>query len=371
MSATSWPGWQDRPGSGVLHLDVAAGGRSSLATLTAVTDHARLEAEVGVYVAEDRASGVLRSLRTDLAGLLGVPEGGVAFVESATRALDVLLGSWKLAGDGRVGVAPSEWGPNLEAFAARGLVPEVLAVDAMGRLDLAALEQRLADDPPVVVHLVHVAPHRGLVQPVAGAGAVCRRYRVPLWVDAAQALGHVSAAAGAHAVYGTSRKWLCGPRGVGFLGVDEECWGDLRVPGSGRRHPGASPVLALESGDAHVAGRVGLAVAVREFLSAGPDRVAARLDMVGDLCREALAGVDGWRLIAASPEGAITSMVPSKGQDVSMTRARLVTDHGIVTSAVPPWRAPADLVQPVLRVSPHVDCTTEDIQRLAAALGHD
>jgi len=371
VSALSWPGWQDRPNSAVVHLDATAGGRSSLATLAAVADHARLEAEVGVYVAEDRASDVLAGLRTDLAGLLCVADGGVAFVESATAALDVLLGSWRLAGQGRVAVAPSEWGPNLEAFAARGLVPELLAVDGAGRLDLAALEQRFAADPPDLVHLVHVAAHRGLVQPVAEAGELCRRHGVPLWVDAAQAVGHLSSLAGANAVYGTSRKWLCGPRGVGFLGVDEGSWGELSVPRASRRPPSRSPVRALESADAHVAGRVGLTVAVREFLNAGPDRVAARLDLVGELCRELLAGVDGWRFVTAAPAGAITGMVPTNGQDVWSTRARLIADHGIVTSAVLLWRAPGELTQPALRVSPHVDCTSEDIRRLAGALAED
>jgi hercynylcysteine S-oxide lyase len=53
------------------------------------------------------------------------------------------------------------------------------------------------------------------VQPVAAAAALCRAAGVPLWVDAAQALGHVDAACGADAVYATSRKWLTGPRGVG------------------------------------------------------------------------------------------------------------------------------------------------------------
>ena len=45
--------------SGLLHLDSAAVGRSSKATLEAVADHARLEAELGGYVAEDRAAAQL------------------------------------------------------------------------------------------------------------------------------------------------------------------------------------------------------------------------------------------------------------------------------------------------------------------------
>jgi pyridoxal 5-phosphate dependent beta-lyase len=371
VTAAWCSGWQRRPDTPWLHFDSAAAGRSSLATLTAAAEHARLEAEVGAYVAEERAADILTALRADLSGLLGVPAEGMAFVESATAALASLLQAWPLPTGARVGVTPSEWGPNLEAFTARGLVPEQLTVDVTGRLDLEALVRRLTDDPPALIHLVHVAPHRGLVQPVAEAGAVCRRLGVPLWVDAAQAVGHVPSGAGADAVYGTSRKWLCGPRGVGFLGIDDRHWDSLRVPPAGLGRLDQSPVRLLESSESHVAGRVGLAVAVREFLAAGPDRVAAHLDEVGRMSREALMGVKGWRLVGAGHVGAITALAPTDGQDVSSRRARLMADHRILISASPPWRTPGELTQPLLRVSPHVDCTREDLVRLSAALAED
>ena len=79
--------------------------------------------------------------------------------------------------------------------------------------------------PPAAVHLTQVTSHRALVQPAAAAAAICRAAGVPLWVDAAQALGHVDTAWGADAIYGTSRKWLTGPRGVGVLGVAAQ-WQD-------------------------------------------------------------------------------------------------------------------------------------------------
>ncbi len=60
-----------------------------------------------------------------------------------------------------------------------------------------------------------------LVQPVAEAASICRRAGVPLWVDAAQALGHVATSCGAAAMHAVSRKWLTGPRGVGILAVAE------------------------------------------------------------------------------------------------------------------------------------------------------
>ena len=92
-----------------------------------------------------------------------------------------------------------------------------------------------------MVHLTQVTSHRGLVQPVAEAAALCRAAGVPLWVDAAQALGHVDTACGADAIYATSRKWLTGPRGVGVIGVAEPWWDRLKISASGPVRAAARP----------------------------------------------------------------------------------------------------------------------------------
>ena len=210
-AAADWGWWRERrlPG-GPLHLDTAAAGRSSLATLAATAAHAEREATTGAYVAQEEAEPLLAQGRADLARLLGVPDGGVAFVPSAQAALDTLLAIWPLHEGDAVAVVPCEWGPNLDAFAARGLRISELPAHGDGAVDLAALERMLAGDtpggPPAAVHLVQVTSHRGLVQPVAEAAALCRAADVPLWVDAAQALGHVDTACGADAIYATSRK---------------------------------------------------------------------------------------------------------------------------------------------------------------------
>ena len=93
----NWGEWRAaRPPTEVLHLDSASSGRSSLATLSATSQHAMTEAELGGYVAEERAEPHLAALRRDVAGLLGTDDEGVAFVESATAALEVLLQVWPL-----------------------------------------------------------------------------------------------------------------------------------------------------------------------------------------------------------------------------------------------------------------------------------
>lgn len=365
-----WSYWRARrPATSTLHLDTAAAGRQSVATLDATAAHARLEAEVGAYVAQERATGVLDGLRADLAGLFDVPPGGVVFVESGTAALAALLRAWPFPDGGAVGVVPAEWGPNLGLLEWHGLRPVHLETDAAGRVDLDALQRRLRDDPPALVHLTQVTSHRALVQPVADAAALCRAAGVPLWVDAAQALGHVDVACGADAVYAPGRKWLAGPRGIGVLAVAERHWHTLKVLRNEMVGDDMPPVRHLESQEAHIAGRIGLATAVREYLADGPASIIGRLDDIGRATRAALATVPGWALAGTQEaSGALTAIRPTAGQDVRATRALLLDEHDILATAAYPERAPLDMREPLLRISPHVDCTAADLDRLAAAL---
>jgi pyridoxal 5-phosphate dependent beta-lyase len=374
VDAYDWGTWRAaRPGRAVLHLDTASAGRSSLATLAAMARHARLEAETGGYVAEEDARASLETLRHQLAGLMGTDADGLAFVESATAALVALVRAWPLAPGATVGVAPSEWGPNLEILEHHGLKTTPLEVDGAGVLDLDVLETRLRLDPPAVLLVDEVAAHRGLLQPTAEVVALGRAYGVPVWVDAAQAVGHVPLAGG-DAVLATSRKWLTGPRGVGMLAVASPYRDDLHVLRPAK-HPGWPTVHHFESGEAHVAGRVGLAAAVREYVEAGPELVTDRLAEVGRLTREAVATVSGWAVAhPEAPAGATTSLVATAGQDVERSRAGLLDEHAILTTACLPWRAPLEMTPggpdaaPLLRLSPHVDLTDEDLERLCRAL---
>jgi hercynylcysteine S-oxide lyase len=365
-----WTTWaQQRPPARGPFFDNAAAGRSSTAVLAATAGHARLEATVGAYVAQEQAAAVLSAGRSALAGLLGVEAAGLAFTESGSAARRALLAAWPLADGDTIAVVPSEWGPNLEALSDRGLRIAELAVHGDGQVDLEQLDRFLASSPPAAVHLTHVASHRALVQPVAEAARICQAAGVPLWVDAAQALGQVDTATGADAVYSTSRKWLAGPRGVGLLGIARPWWDKLTTRVPAMALAGTPPVQLLESQEAHVAGRVGLSLAVREHLDLGPAAVWPRLRMVGRATRLALAGLPGWQVVdPADAPGAITALRPTAGQDLAATRRRLIDDHGIATTVASPARAPREMREPFLRISPQVDCSAADLAQLRAAL---
>ncbi|MFF1573945.1 aminotransferase class V-fold PLP-dependent enzyme [Leifsonia sp. NPDC058292] len=357
----------------LLHADSAAAGRTSRAVQTRIAEHLAEESIRGGYVAEASVADELALLRARLGSLLGgFTASDVTFTESSSNAIAQLIAAFpRLTPGSEVWATRSEWGPNVAAFGDYGLRINWLDTDASGVLDLDALEAKLQLGRPAAVHLVAMTSHRAIVQPLSEAASLCDRYEVPLIVDAAQALGQIDIEPGAAAIYGTGRKWMCGPRGVGYLAVREPWQSSLRpvAPALSKENwPGDDrPISRLGSREAFIAGRVGLATAVDEYLELGPERIRERLQAIGSALRNALSDVAAWELSdAGNAPGAIVALKPRQtGTDVPGAAATLLR-RGVLATACPWHRAPADMHGGyILRFSPHVETTTEDIEAIA------
>ncbi|GGC69107.1 aminotransferase class V-fold PLP-dependent enzyme [Hoyosella rhizosphaerae] len=353
-----------------IHLDSAAAGRMSDAVRLGISAHLDCEAQLGGYVAHEAANKIIDRGRADLGALCGLPPASIAFTESAVASLTSLLVQLQLPRNSVVAVLPNEYGLNVRLFNMFGFDVQTLpVVDSLGRADVDAVRAALIALNPRLVHLCQIASSRGIVQPTAEIVSVCRELRIPVVVDAAQGFGHVECDVGADAIYGTSRKWLCGPRGVGFIGVRPESVeaGVLSV----------QPEL-LESQEAYIAGRVGLSIAVREHHKLGPEKVRERLHAVGALVRDRLDGVAGWRVVEPAEErSSLTTLLPPQGwidarvlevRNALIQPATSEESTAVVTTFAGPERAPLSPAPATLRVSAHVDVTDDDLDVLADLL---
>ena len=357
-----------RPVAG-LHLDSAACSRQSFVVIEATAEHARFEAEVGGYVAAEAATPVLDAGRAAVAALCGMPVAEVVFTTGSLNALDLLLGSWP-AESRTLACLPGEYGPNLAVMSAHGFTVRTLPTLDDGRLALDDAAYQLDADPPDLVHLTPVASHSGVVQPLAMMAKLCGELGLPLVVDAAQALGLVDCAVGADVTYSSSRKWIAGPRGVGFLAVRPDLTERLH-PRLAAPEWGAAFTVAqqLEFGEANIAARVGFSVALGEHLAYGPEAVRARLAELGGVSRTVLADVPGWAVVEEVEElSAITTLAAVDGADPRAVREWLLAERRILTTYAGVERAPRELTAPVLRISPHADTTSEDLETFAEAL---
>ncbi|MEV0999342.1 aminotransferase class V-fold PLP-dependent enzyme [Nonomuraea sp. NPDC050202] len=425
------------------HLDAAGCNVPSDRVLDAMTAHLRLERERGGYGAvpdltaarsaltalvgprpDDGASGdapvrpggaaagpgrVPVGPGGVAAGPAGVAAGAghVAFLESGTAAMAALLGGWRLGPGSRVGCARTEYGSTLMLLrrlaARRGWRLVELPVDGDARIDPDGVRARLASGLDLVV-VSHLGSHHGVVQPAPEIGALCRAAGVPFVLDVCQSLGHVEVrGAGATAYVGTSRKWLAGPRGVGFLivpgltpamdapaptlsghlwsdlppepgGVWDEPWpegGGRARGGEASQWAGVVPVegaARYESSEGPIAARVGLGVAAQEHHVLGPAAVHAHLADLGRTARGLLDGAGGWRVAEPLDEpSALVTLTPPPGDTAERAAAR-AAEASLLVGVVPTARAPLHLREPVLRVSPPPGTPLDTLQALARIL---
>ncbi len=99
---------------------------------------------------------------------------------------------------------------------------EILAVDEKGRIDLEALETKLANGPKTLVSLMHGNNEIGNLLDLEKVGNLCREHEAFFHSDTVQTLGHFPmslknlpvdfATASSHKFHG--------PKGVGFLYID-------------------------------------------------------------------------------------------------------------------------------------------------------
>ena len=344
-----------RPPVAGVHVDSAACSRQSLTVIDASAQHARHEAEVGGYVAAEAAAPALEAGRAAVRALTGMADAEVFFTTGSNHALDILLESWP--GERTLACLPGEFGPNLAIMEHHGFEIRELPVDEFGRLDMGAVGAALATDLPALVHFTVLGSHSGIVQPAHDMATACRAHGIPIVVDAAQGFTHLDLGdVGADAIYSSSRKWTAGPRGVGMLAT----------------RPGFLPEYPrrrLAHTETNIGLHVGYSLALGEHVALGPSAVQSRLREVGATTRAALDHVAGWRTREHADEpSAITTLRPPDGVDPMEVRARLIAEHAIVTTYLGTERAPREMHQPALRISPHIDVTEDDLAILAAAL---
>jgi pyridoxal 5-phosphate dependent beta-lyase len=350
MSAQAW--MNDRVPTDRTHLDVAAAGRPSEAVLAAQVAHLRAEAEIGAYVAETRAQPEIERGRAALAAMVG--GGDVFFADGAGSAFVTLLDAWPLSPGDRIGTLPGDYRSNALVLADRaathGWELVDLPVDDLGRVT----------DVPDGLHLLtlpQVPSQIGTAQPVDDLLAS----GVPLILDVAQSLGQVEVPRGAAAYVGTGRKWLCGPRAVGF-GVVAPEWHERLRPPPRLSALDLEGIRRYDSYDPHVAGRVALSLAAATWSPA----LLPVIQAASGAARVLLECAGGWQVVerVEEPTGITTLRHPTA--DPVAVRARLI-EEGFVVSAVPVTRS-ADLTAPVLRVSTAAWVTPPDLEALAEAL---
>jgi selenocysteine lyase/cysteine desulfurase len=376
------PGCRDR-----IHLNNAGAALMPQPVLRALTQHLEREAAIGGYEAADEAEPRVRETYELIGRVVGAPARNVAIVENATVAFNQAISAFDFHPGDRIVTTRTDYPSNQLAYLslARRMGVETVRADDLpeGGVDPESL-RRLAGDPRTrLVALSWVPTNSGLVQDASAIGAVCAELGVPYLIDACQAVGQLPvdvAALRCDFLGGTARKFLRGPRGIGFLYVSDRMLergafplfvdmrgADWTDPDAFRLADGARRFENWEYAYALV---LGLAEAARYALDVGPPGVE-RARQLARLLRERLAQIPGVRVLDRGRERCAIVTVDVKGKDAAQVKLDL-RKRGINTSSADRQSGVLDMdekgARTALRFSPHYYNTEDELDTAAAAL---
>lgn len=301
----------DTPGvNHVTHFNYAGSALPAKSVLDTVVRHLITEATIGGYEAAAQANDRIEAAYTSIATMLNASPDEIALVENATRGWDMGVYAIPFKKGDRVLTTSWEYASNMVALVQLqkhfGIEIDVVPNAESGEIDLDALTQAL-QQPTAGVFITHVPTNGGLVQPAEEIGVLIRQHQPDAWyvLDACQSAGQLPIdveAIQCDILSATSRKYLRGPRGAGFVYVRKARIqhmepplldlhaADLISPTEFVIRPDAR---RFENWESYVAGRLGLGAAVDYALELGLDNIWDRVRDQGALLRENLLRIDG------------------------------------------------------------------------------
>ena len=378
----------DTPGcTQCLHLNNAGAALPPAVVRDAVVAHIAREAEIGGYEAADEAAERIQGTYDAVAALIGAAARNIAVVENSTVAFAQALQAFDFRPGDVIVTSRADYVSNqlmyLSLSRRAGVQVRRAADLPEGGIDPESVRGLLAGERVRLVTVSWIPTNSGLVQAAGAVGAVCRAAGVPYLIDACQAVGQVAidvGTLGCDYLAGTARKFLRGPRGVGFLFVSDDALarGDhpLFVDMRGalwteqddfQLFDGARRFENWEFSHALV---LGLGAAARYSAAVGAAGMARARALAAQL-RERLATIPGVRVMDRGRERGAIVTVATDGREPADLKERLRARR-INTSVSDRDDAVIDMdekrVTSVLRFSPHYYNAEEELETAALAL---
>jgi len=380
---------EDTPGCAKqIHFNNAGSGLMPRVVLEAITAHLNREANFGGYESADDAEAAGAQAYANVAKVLGAQSRNIAVVENSTVAFFQALSAFDFKAGDVIVTTRNDYVSNQLAYlslARRHGVEVRRAADLVsGGADPQSVKELLRDPRVRLLAVTWVPTNSGLMQPVEALGEVAEAAGVPYLVDGCQVVGQIPvdvAKLRCDFFSGTARKFLRGPRGIGFLYVSDRALqrGDfpLYIDMRGADWVSAdsfAPVpdaRRFENWEFAYSLVLGLGEAARYAIGVGVERGGRRARELAASLRSRLSGIGGVRVLDRGRDLAALVTIEVAGWDASEL-CKLLRTRGINTSASLRAYAVIDMDEKraatALRLSPHYYNTEEELDRVVEEL---
>lgn len=370
------------------HLNNAGAGLMPNPVLSACIDHLALEAQIGGYEAAEARSTQIDAVYDDVASLIGARPKNVALVANATAGFIQAMTSFDFApGDLLVTTRADYTSYQIQflSLAQRlGVVVKHAADHPEGGVDPQSVRELARDPRCRLVHVSWIPTHSGIIQDAEGVGDVCEEIGVPYLVDACQAVGQLPIDVGrlkCDYMSATARKFLRGPRGMGFLYASDKALarGDhpLYVDMRGAKWVDADrydvepTAVRYEDWEFPYALVLGLGAAARYALDVGVEVASDRAFALARRAREQLAAIPGSRVLDGGRQQCAIVTASFSGVDATEI-VRELSRHRVNVTASLRWYGLLDFterrVESAVRLSPHYYNTEDEVDAAVALI---
>ncbi|HYL63957.1 MAG TPA: aminotransferase class V-fold PLP-dependent enzyme [Candidatus Methylomirabilis sp.] len=380
---------EDTPGcANRIHLNNAGAGLMPKSVLQAITSHLEREASFGAYESADGAAQTVEEAYASVAHLLRAHPRNIAIVENSTVAFFQALSAFDFKPGDVIVTTRNDYISNQLAYLSlarrHGVVIRRAADLAEGGVDPQSVRELLRQPRVRLLAVTWVPTNSGLIQPVEALGEVAEEAGTPYMIDACQAVGEIAidvARLRCDFLSATARKFLRGPRGIGFLYISDRSLkrGDhpLYIDMRGANWQSADSFELIpdarrfENWEFAYGLLLGLGEATRYGNQVGVEQAGRRARELAALLRTKLSTLSGFRILDRGKELAAIVTVEVPGWN-SPDLVEFLRTRNINTSATLREYAVIDMDEKraasALRVSPHYYNTEAELDALIGAL---
>ena len=377
------PGCKER-----LHLNNAGSALMPQPVIDAVAEHFALEGQIGGYEAQAVKRSEILAAYESVARLIGAAAQNIAFSENATASFAQALSSIPFAAGDVILTTQNDYSSNQIQFlslkARFGIEVMHVPESPSGGADVAAFADLIEAHRPKLVCATHVPTNSGLIQDVNEIGAACEAFDTLYLVDACQSVGQLPVDVKqmrCDFLSATTRKFLRGPRGCGFLYVSdralqkglEPLFIDMRGArwhSEGTYEPEVT-ASRFENWEFAWSLVLGTGAAADYALQVQVEQIQLRVSELVEQLREQLATLQGVRVLGETTDvaGIVTCTAGDQDYNALVDTLRM---QSINVSAQGREYAVIDYdrknVTGALRVSPHYYNTTQEIDTAVDAI---
>ncbi|MDB5240808.1 MAG: aminotransferase [Spirosoma sp.] len=373
----------------VVHLNNAGASLMPTPVIETITNHIALEAQLGGYEAADACRDAIQEFYSTTARLLNTLHENIAATASATDAYARALSAIPFSEGDVILTTINDYVSNQIAFLSLqkrfGITIVRAQDDPQGGVLVDDMAAKIKSLRPRLVAVTHVPTNSGLVQPVEAIGKLCREHDILYLVDACQSVGQLPIDVSriqCDFLTATCRKFLRGPRGMGFLYVSDKVlsagYAPLFIDLHGASWESADEfrlvptALRFEDWEFPYASVLGAAEAHRYALNVGLLTIARRNAELCTRLRRGLSSIPQVRLLDEGEHLSSLVTLFCEHKSAEAIQAALKAER-INTSLSGHGAAILDydrkgMTTTALRISPHYYNTEEEIDALVEAL---